>query len=148
MPDGDALGRFEVPARVPAAIERATVGSRRRARRTRSPHPGIVIMKPDAEHASYRARYEDPDSGRTVKERLDPQALPTLEARADWAKRKAKALAKRRMDLASGSWGLRSEPSRTRAPATRPVQTLGRRRGRSGHIGTGKRYPSGPQNGG
>lgn len=103
MPDGNALGRIEVPAGVPGARERATVGSRRRARRTRSPHPGIVIMKPDAEHAYHRARYTDPDSGRTVKERLDPQALPTIEARTDWAKRKAKALAKRRMDLASGA---------------------------------------------
>lgn len=103
MPDGDALGRIEVPAGVPGALERVTVGSRRRARRTRSPHPGVVIMKPDAEHAYYRARYDDPDSGRTVKERLDPRALGTLEARTDWAKHKAKALAKRRMDLASGA---------------------------------------------
>jgi len=45
----------------------------------------------------------DPDTGRTVKVRLDPLALGTLEARREWAIRKARSLAKRRMELESGA---------------------------------------------
>lgn len=97
-----AVGQLEVPAGVPAEIERATVGSKR-ARRTRSPHPGVVLVRPDAEHAYWRARFVDPDTGRSAKARLDPAALGTKEARREWAIRKARSLAKRRMDLESGA---------------------------------------------
>lgn len=74
-------------------------------RRTRSPHPGIVLIAPDPEHGhpTWRARYTDPDTGRTKKERLDPLALRTAEARRQWAIRKAKALAKRKLELDEGA---------------------------------------------
>jgi integrase len=69
----------------------------------RTAHPGITLIRPDAEHPTWRARYTDPDSGRTVKERLDPNALRNDRERRDWAIRKARSLAKRRMDLESGA---------------------------------------------
>jgi len=74
-------------------------------KRIRSPHPGVVLIPPDPEHGhpTWRARYLDPDSGRTVKVRLDPLAVPTAETRRDWAIRKAKALAKRRLELDGGA---------------------------------------------
>jgi integrase len=74
-------------------------------RRTRSPHPGVVLLPPDeaGRHPTHRARYEDPDTGKMVKERLDPMALRTKEARRDWAIRKSRALAKRRVELDGGA---------------------------------------------
>jgi len=74
-------------------------------KRIRSPHPGVVLIPPDPEHGhpTWRARYLDPDTGRMVKVRLDPLAVPTAETRRDWAVRKAKALAKRRLELEGGA---------------------------------------------
>jgi integrase len=63
----------------------------------------VVLLKPDAERRiGWRGRYVDPDSGRTVKETLDG-ALTTAELREDWAIRKAKALALRRLELEGGA---------------------------------------------
>jgi len=78
---------------------------KQRRRRTRSPHPGVVLIPPDAtgRHPHWRARYVEPDSGRTVKVTIDPVAVTTLESRRDWAIRKAKALARRRFELESGA---------------------------------------------
>lgn len=74
-------------------------------RRTRSPSPGVVLIRPDpaGEHPTWRARYVDPDTGRTTKERLDPVTLGTAEARRDWAIRKSKALTRRRFELEAGA---------------------------------------------
>lgn len=69
----------------------------------RSPHTGIVLIKPSGRRVSWRARYEDPDTGKLMFESLDPLALRTAEARRDWGIRKAKALAKRRLELADGA---------------------------------------------
>jgi integrase len=76
-----------------------------RKRRTRSPHPGVVLLPPDlaGRHPSWRARYVDPDSGRTVKVTIDRLEAPTAETRRDWAIRKAKALARRRVELEVGA---------------------------------------------
>ncbi len=61
------------------------------------------MLKPDPERRiGWRARYTDPDSGRTVKQSLDAQ-LSTTELREDWAVRKAKALARRRFELEGGA---------------------------------------------
>ena len=78
-------------------------GTRKRV--IRSAHPGVVLIPPDPEHnhPTWRARYVDPDSGRSTKARLDPVALRTAEARRDWAIRKSKALAKRTMELEGGA---------------------------------------------
>jgi len=58
-------------------------------------------MKPDASHG-WRARYRDPDSGATVKERL-PAYVTTGEAREAWAAHKSRELSKRRHALAEGA---------------------------------------------
>lgn len=79
-------------------------------RRTRSPHPGVVLIAPDATHTSWRARYDDPDSGKRVKVRLDPVELSNATSRRHWAIRKSQALARRRVELDSGA------PRATRTP--------------------------------
>lgn len=74
-------------------------------RRTRSASPGVILLRPDAagRHPNWRARYRDPDSGRMVKVTLDPVGCSTAESRRDWAIRKSKALAKRRIELEGGA---------------------------------------------
>lgn len=74
-------------------------------RRIRSPHPGVVLLKPDPDgrHPNWRARFVDPDTGRSVKETIDRLLAPSEETRRVWAIRKAKALAKRRTDIDNGA---------------------------------------------
>jgi integrase len=75
--------------------------SKRSSRRRRT--PGVVLLPPEPDaRIGWRGRYRDPDSGRIVRETL-PAALSTAEQRADWAVRKAKALALRRVELESGA---------------------------------------------
>lgn len=71
----------------------------------RSPHPGVVLVKPkkSTDHALWRARYTDPDTGRVVWKSLDPLALRNADQRTQWALRKAQELAKRRVQLESGA---------------------------------------------
>jgi integrase len=76
----------------------------KRARRIRSPHPGVVLKQrslPSGKTA-WRARFTDPDTDRETYLTLDPVALPTAEARRLWAIRKSKTLASRRMELEAG----------------------------------------------
>lgn len=77
----------------------------KRRRRVRSPHAGVALLKPDpASRKNYwRAQFVDPDTGKTVKVRLDPLVITTAELRRDWAIRKAKALATRRTAIADGA---------------------------------------------
>ena len=81
------------------------IGALVKGRRTRSPHPGVVLLRPDdaGRHPHWRARFVDPDSGRTVKTTLDPVAVTTAEARRDWAIKKSKVLARRRLELEGGA---------------------------------------------
>lgn len=66
-------------------------------------HPGVVLIKAnEARRIPPRARYVDPDSGKTKYETL-PAALTTVEAREQWAKRKSVALAKRKLELEGGA---------------------------------------------
>ncbi len=66
-------------------------------------HPGVVLIKPEPERRiGWRARYRDPDSCSMVKETV-PAILRTREAREDWAARKSRALAKRRLELSEGA---------------------------------------------
>ena len=95
------VARTDARAKVPA-------GTRKRKRRIRSPHPGVVLLRPDPKttshgHRSWRARWTDPDTQRLVKVTLDPEAIRTEEARRDWAVAKSKAIAKRRMALEAGA---------------------------------------------
>lgn len=70
-------------------------------RRTRSPHPGIVLIKPRGSHTHWRARFTDPDTDKLEWPSL--AGLTTAEARRDWAIRKSRALTKRRLDLDAGA---------------------------------------------
>jgi integrase len=66
-------------------------------------HPGVTLKKPDpVRRIGWRAQYVDPDSGSTVRETV-PAALTTAELREDWAVRKSKALALRRLELEGGA---------------------------------------------
>jgi integrase len=73
-------------------------------RRIRSPHPGVVLKRrvlPSGATA-WRARFQDPDSGRTIYLTLDAVACSTAEARRLWAVQKSRVLARRWMELEAG----------------------------------------------
>jgi integrase len=55
-----------------------------------------------ARRIGHRARFVDPDTGAVTWESLDA-SLTTVELREDWAVRKSKALAKRRLELEEGA---------------------------------------------
>ncbi|MEO8905521.1 MAG: hypothetical protein ABI627_28715 [Polyangiaceae bacterium] len=62
----------------------------------------MTLIPADPERRiGHRARYRDPDSDKLVKVSLDV-ALRTVEMREDWAARKSKAIAKRRLELEQG----------------------------------------------
>lgn len=80
------------------------------ARKTkRSPHPGVVLLKPRPEHyqPNWRARFRDPDSGKTKTCTLPRLDARTAETRRAWATKKSKALARRRMELEAGAVRMR-----------------------------------------
>jgi integrase len=64
-------------------------------------HPGVVLIKPER-RSGWRARYEDPDTGKTVKVAL-PVELTKAEDRTVWAVGKSNELAKRRLELEAGA---------------------------------------------
>lgn len=97
MAANDALGQDEVAEKVAGATRK--VGQRR----TRSPHSGVVLIKPRGDRAAWRARYEDPDTGKLTFVRIDPVAVRTAEARRQWAIALSKRIAKRSMDLEAGA---------------------------------------------
>jgi integrase len=79
---------------VPMAVAR-----KRRGRK----HPGVVLIKPSsAKRMGWRARYTDPDSGRSVYTSLDA-ALTHAEQREKWAVEKSRELTKRRLALEGGA---------------------------------------------
>lgn len=82
----------------------------RKKRRIRSPHPGVVLIPPAGRHATWRARFKDPDSGKLTWLRLDPTALPSADARREWAKKKSHALLGRDMDIKSGAPRIKGTP--------------------------------------
>lgn len=78
--------------------------AKRRARRTRSPHPGVKLLRREREGvATHYARFTDPDTGKLRDENLSKLLLTAEPARVEWAKRKAVALAERRRELALGA---------------------------------------------
>ena len=55
---------------------------KKKIRRTRSPHPGVVILKrrdTDSRRVTYRARYVDPDSRKTIYLSLTKQGIKNEE---------------------------------------------------------------------
>lgn len=79
--------------------------TRKRRRNRRSFHPGVRLKKPAREHRMpyWRAVYDDPDTGKAVYERLDPDLYPTAEARKQWAIRKSIKLRERQVQLDDGA---------------------------------------------
>ncbi len=76
-----------------------------RKRRTRSPHPGVKLTRRTLGngHSFWRARFIDPDTNKIVDLTLDGKTLTSDEARTDWAKKKSKAIARRRMEIELGA---------------------------------------------
>ncbi len=87
-----------------------------RTRRTKSPHPGVVIRSRIREAGvTYYARWQDPLTGREVDTNLSKLGLSSDEARVDWCVRKSKAIAARSAALEVG------DAVRTRTP---PVEAV------------------------
>jgi integrase len=103
MPNSRRVTGSDTKSQIEVAGEVA--GSRKKVgqRRTRSPHPGVVILPPRGEHKAHRVRFTDPDSGRLTFQRIDPLIARTAEARRTFAIDLAKRLAKRRFELESGA---------------------------------------------
>lgn len=77
-----------------------------KAKRRRGPrHPGVRLKRPDPDRRMpyWRAIYVDPDKGKKVYERLDPDLYPTDEARKQWAVRKSFKLRERRIEIEDGA---------------------------------------------
>jgi integrase len=98
--EGATQGATTSRKRVPGS-KGATGGQ---VRRTRSPHPGVVLKTPTPPRTAWRARYTDPDSQKEAYESLDPLgAGRNAQTRRRWAIEKARAIAKRKDDLSSGA---------------------------------------------
>ena len=66
-------------------------------------HPGVSLIKPNHERRQgWRARYRDPDSGKT-KWKTVPAYAKTKEAREDWAVRLSQRLMQRQEELDRGA---------------------------------------------
>lgn len=99
---GKSSGKDLAPKSATSSGSEVAASSGKRRRR-RAKHPGVVLLKPDAgKRMGWRARFTDADSGKTVWETLDA-GLTTAELREDWAVRKWKSLARRRLELEGGA---------------------------------------------
>ena len=66
-------------------------------------HPGVVLLAPDERARQWwRARYVDPDSGRTVRKTLD-RTLTTIAAREDHCVKLSERLGARRREIEHGA---------------------------------------------
>ncbi len=75
-----------------------------RKRRTRSPHPGIKLIRRARQGVTtWYARFVDPDTGKPTDTNLTKIGKTTAEARRDWAIRKSTALRERAAELALGA---------------------------------------------
>ena len=73
------------------------------AKRKTRKHAGVVLLRPDPKARTWwRARFTDPDTGRTVKKTLD-RALRKREDREEYACRLSDRLARRRLELEGGA---------------------------------------------
>lgn len=90
---------------VPAKSEKKAPGkSKKKKRRSRSPHPGVKLVKrARLGVVTWYARHVDPDTGRLKDVNLSALRHTTDEARREFAERLSKADAKRRDALATGA---------------------------------------------
>jgi len=66
-------------------------------------HPGVVLLAPDERARQWwRARFTDPDSGRTVRRTLD-RTLTTKAAREDYCVKLSERLGRRQRELEDGA---------------------------------------------
>jgi integrase len=63
----------------------------------------ICSRKLPSGRVQWRGRFRDPDSGKLTDVALDPLVLRSAEARREWAIKKARSLATRKMEIASGA---------------------------------------------
>lgn len=87
-------GLYDSPSKYPPR-------SPAKRRRVRSPHPGVVLLPPEGEHRSWRARYVDL-SGKTRKVTLERIDSKTAETRKAWAVRLSEQLQRARSDTKAG----------------------------------------------
>ncbi|MCE9635430.1 MAG: tyrosine-type recombinase/integrase [Planctomycetes bacterium] len=83
-----------------------------RTRRKRSSHPGVVLLarRLPVSGTAWRARFRDPDTGRTIYRTLDPQACSTADTRKEFAVFLSRTLANRRTAIACGAPTITSTP--------------------------------------
>ena len=81
---GGYLLESRVPPRVPLALEGIVA---KKGRRTRSPHPGVVLLKRKwaSGRLTWRARFVDQDTGKARYVTLNALGLTNEQARRDWA---------------------------------------------------------------
>ena len=77
----------------------------KRRRNKRSFHPGVRLKKPQPENRMpyHRGVFVDPDTGKTIYERLDSDVYSTAEARKQWAIRKSIELRTREAAIRDGA---------------------------------------------
>lgn len=90
---------------VTEAAQATETSKRKRRRNRRSFHPGVRLKRPLPHNrmAYWRAVYDDPDTDKTVYEKLDPDLYPTEESRKQWAIRKSLEIRARRVKLEDGA---------------------------------------------
>ena len=92
-------------------------------------HPGVVLLSPDERARQWwRARYVDPDSGRTVRKTLD-RTLTTIAAREDYCVKLSERLGRRRLELEGGA--VRATGTPLRAAEKRFYSSLVKKRERT-----------------
>ena len=92
-------------------------------------HPGVVLLAPDERARQWwRARYVDPDSGRTVRKTLD-RTLTTIAAREDYCVKLSERLGARRLELDHGA--VRATGTPLRAAEARFYASLVKKRERT-----------------
>ena len=92
-------------------------------------HPGVVLLAPDERARQWwRARYVDPDNGRTVRKTLD-RTLTTIAAREDYCVKLSERLGARRLELEHGA--VRATGTPLRAAEKRFYASLAKKRERT-----------------
>lgn len=67
-------------------------------------HPGVVLIPPKASRRTgWVARYTSPDTRKIREETIPAESAASVEARARWAARKSRELAKRKLELEGGA---------------------------------------------
>ena len=82
----------------------------RRYYKSRGAHRGVVLIKPDAGHPLWRAKWTDPDTEQAVRFTLDAHNGRTRDHARAWAITKAREIEARKRALEGGAPRLTGEP--------------------------------------